>query len=169
MEAQELKRFRVPSGLGATSSKLIELLAAGKVGDVLTDEALTEACGADTRPNGKGYGALGTAIRYVVRNHQLVWRRVKRADALKCYNASEILTIGEANRQHIGKTARRTVNVMACAKLDELSDADKTRAVAMLAQHGALAAMAGGDVTKKLAARKTGEIDMKKLLTAMVG
>jgi hypothetical protein len=137
---------------------------------VLTDEALTQACGADTRPGGKGYGALGTAIRYVVRNNQLVWRRVKGADALKCYNANEILTIGESNRQHIAKTARRTVHVMSCAKLEELFHDDRTRAAAMLAQHGALVAMAGGDVTKKLIARKVdGEIDMKKLLTAMVG
>ena len=53
------------SGLSPVTSKLIDLLKKGQIGDILTDEEMTSHCGKDTRPNYKGYGNLQTAIKRV--------------------------------------------------------------------------------------------------------
>ncbi len=85
MQTESVKATAVQQGMRLATSKLIEVLSAGKVGDVLTDEQLFAICERKTMPGGDGYVNLLSAIRHVERKkYGLVWRRVAAAGCIKC-------------------------------------------------------------------------------------
>ena len=84
MQTESVKATAVQQGMRLATAKLIEVLSAGKVGDVLTDEQLYTICERKTMPVGNGYVNLQSAIRHVLKNYGLVWRRVATAGCIKC-------------------------------------------------------------------------------------
>lgn len=167
-EPATISRIEHIPGVSITSSRLIDRLKTGTPGDVITDEDLTSVCGKDTRPNGKGYSSLQTAIRYCEREHNVVWRRIKGADCIKCLEWSERLEQDNKYRRHIHRTAKRSVRVVNSIDTSELKPSDQREVNIRTAQMMTLASMSSADMRKKLEARDIQEpLDMPKLLEAM--
>jgi hypothetical protein len=167
--SSDTKRFQAIPGYAPTTLKLIELLGAGKVGDVLPISTLNEAAGADVSPKGKNRHSLHSACRHVRRSKGLVWKWVTGGAALKCYNPSEIVDLVDARRKHIGRTARQAASeaAIAAAHVDQIDDKDRPRLHALMAQVGTLAAFSDGRTTTALVERSANTVpDKAKLLEA---
>lgn len=166
--SDELQRMHIRPGLRLETLKLIEKLKAGKIGDVLTDGELTELCGKCTRVGGEGYAYLLSAIKYVLREHGLVWRRVTGEDTIKCLDAKEVRSKAAADRQSTSRRGKRTVRQIQAV----YDTADETTRAALnreLSTHGALVAMASNKMQKKLEARNpVAEPNPRALLEALV-
>lgn len=174
MDHTEVTRTGVPFRMSLATSKLIEAMKNGKPGDMLTDEELERICGLACHSRqkggepGKGYGYVGTAIRYCVREHRVVWKRVPRAACIKCLKPDEIRTVAKARRRHICKVGKWGVRELATVEIDRLSDSERREHLLCTAQLGALAGMADNTMTKKLEARNVTQApDMQRLLEAM--
>jgi hypothetical protein len=166
----ELRKIMVPRGHSIVTAKLIEMLETGKVGDVLTDEAMSAAVGVDCSVQGKGYPSLMSAIRWCIRNHSIHWQRIHGSHSIKCAASSETLTAVEGNIRQVKKRMGRTLKLSACVKVDDLPGEEKTKFLAMVAQVGTLAQFASGSTTKALVARHiTAAFDPAKTLQLMGG
>lgn len=156
-------------GLSLFTVKLIDLLKAGKVGDMLTDEELSAACGRNVSVKGDGYGNLASAIRNVRRNHGLVWDRIRGAGVIECKGFDGKLSIVDSDRKSIGRRAKRSLSVMRTIDAADVPNDKRTQLNVRLAQMGVLSAMASGNTTKAMEARTCGPvIDHKRLLSAIV-
>lgn len=157
----------VPAGHSVTTGKLIELLQKpSEIGDTISDEQLTAACGKDTRPGGNGYGHLHTAINYVLKHNQLVWQRVRGAEAIQRLDPDGIADAAKRSSSMICRAAKKSVAKLQCVELEKVEESDRPKFVSLLAQHGALAAFAKSDTRKKLEARDCPTFDPSKLLSA---
>ncbi len=166
----ELRKIMVPTGHSVKTAKLIELLEAGKVGDILTDKALSEAAGEDCSVTGKGYPSLMTAMRWCVRHKAIHWHRIHGAKAIKCAASEETVMAVESNIRHVKKSMGRTLKLSGCVKLNELPADRKTEFLAMVAQVGTLNQFASANVTKSFTARNvTTAFDPAKTLELMEG
>lgn len=148
-----LESIPVVGQLGARAALLVKLLSAGKVGDVLTDEELEAACGQPVTPGGKAYPSLQSAIRYVRVNHAMEWKRMPKANAIKCLNASETLDVGQSDLRQIRRKTKRTLQKVGTVKLKDLPQEQRHAHTILSAQLGALHLCADVATTKKLAAR----------------
>jgi hypothetical protein len=169
VETTDTKRFQAIPGYAPATLKLIELLGAGKVGGVVTLDQLNATAGKDVSTKSQGRANLYSACRHVRRTKGLVWRWLKGAAAVKCYNASEIVDLVDSRRKHIGKTARQAVSeaAIASSRNGELDDKDRPRLHALMAQVGTLAAFSDGRTTAALVERSVNSVpDKAKLLEA---
>jgi len=167
MDTQNVKATAVRQGMRLATSKLIEVLSAGKVGDVLTDEQLYTICGRKTMPDGDGYGNLQSAIKHVETNYGLVWRRVKMTGSIKCYDDQEKYGVIRSMRRHVGKVSRRALVVGRSIQVEQLPEAERTEVLVQVAQLKAIEQFSRTEMTKRLVARKaTAAPDMAKLLEA---
>jgi hypothetical protein len=111
----------IVSGMSLTTARLIERLRQGQVGDTVSDEELTELCGRNTRPDGDGYNNLLSAIRYVTRNHGVVWERQVGENYLKALDSTERLSLVERRRKHVHRTSRRAGLELPSPNADDLT------------------------------------------------
>ena len=168
MSVATLERIEVPAKHSVATALLIDKLKEGTIGDVLTDEELTEVCDRDTRPKGKCYSNLGSAINYCEREHQIVWQRLRDANAIKCLNASETRSSAHTKRRHIYKTGKRGMQQMACVIVADLPEEDRTAFRGELAQMATLTMFAANKTTKKIVARSiTEKVNIDRLLELM--
>jgi hypothetical protein len=164
---EDLKRIMVPAGHSVVTAKLIEVLQRpSKIGDVISDEDLTDACGRDTRTGQKGYNNLCRAINFVLNHNGLVWKRLRDADAIKRLSAPEIEDVAKRATTSIGRAARKNVTKLQCVPLDDVPETDRTRFTSLIAQHGAIAAFSKPDIRKKLEVREGVTFDPAKALAA---
>ncbi len=166
----EVKKTEFMPSLSLFSIKLIELLAEGKPGAVLTDESMSEHCGKDTRVTGDGYCYLGTAIKHVLRNKGIVWQRAKGAGCIKCLDPTEIRNESSAVRKRVSRLSKRSMRQLGTVALDELEDVEKREHLTCMAHMGTMVQFSDSHTAKKLAARNVSEPqDMRKLLEAFSG
>lgn len=139
--------------LGVRAAALVKFLSTGKVGDTITDEKLSEVCGQSVSPGEKGYASLQSAIRYVRVNHAMEWKRVPKANAIKCLNASETLEVGQSDLRQIRRKTKRSLQKLGTVKLKDLPQEERHAHTILSAQLGALHLCADVSTTKKLTAR----------------
>ena len=160
-------RFPHVPGHSPVSAKLIEILRDSKA-DQLTDEALTAACGKDTRSGGKGYASLGVAIRYVAKHHGIVWERIPKAWAIRKLDSSQIVESTGRGMRRMGRIGKREVIKLGAVEVQALPIAERSRYNAHAAQLSTLVVLASRDATKKLETRnESSGLDLKRLLDAM--
>ena len=147
----QLERLQVPPGMSWATAKLIDLLKDGKPGEsVLTDERMTAVCEKSTEVGGNGYGNLGSAIRYCVRNYGLVWQRVVGENCIQCLNDPAKLILVDSRRQHVHRSTNRAGLELGTISPANLSDEDRTTFHATLAQIGGIKLMSSAGTRKKL-------------------
>ena len=166
--SETVQKYQNIPGISIFTMKLIEALKEGKIGDTFTDEALYEICGRNTACDQPGYGNLQTAIRHCVRNHGIVWRRVRDANQIKCLSNCERIEVGEIERRRIHKRAQRATKIMQTVDTSKLGNDDRIRFNITAAQLGMLAMLASKGAATKLSVRDISTpIDMKKMLAAL--
>lgn len=154
-------------GISPVTSKIVDRLKTGKIGDIVTDEELLNICGKDTKPHGDGYGNLGTALKILERKHGKVWMRVKGANCLKCCNSEEIADVCDSDIQRVRRRSKRANNRATLVDISILSNDDAKRFMANVAITGTIELLSKRDTAKKLMARETKtSIDLPKLLEA---
>lgn len=167
-EKVDASRTTTVPAMRLATSKLIDALKGGSPSDTLTDEQLKELCGKDCSVDGDGYAYLGSAIRHVLRNHGVVWKRIVGAGLIKCLDTGEIVEVAKGARRHTYKHEKRTLCKLAVAA-DGATEQQRPEVMLQLAQHGTLAHMSSSGMTKKLEAREVVETpDPARLLAAMV-
>lgn len=158
---------RIVPGMRLATSRLIDRLRTGKVGDTCTDEELSGVCERNTRVGENGYGYLQSAIRHVLRHYELVWKRIPGANAIRCLGASETIDLAKSKTRSIARQARRTT-VQLKAVATEVTEENRTAYLVSVAQAGTLAQMASDAGRKKLEARGiTSPLDLGRLLENM--
>lgn len=168
--ADEITKYPHISGIAPQTAKLIDRFKDWKPGDVASDTELSALIGRDTSPGGDGYGNLASAIRYVQRHYGLVIERVRSARAVKCLNAGETISSVNRGRRHIGKCARKEGGKLKQVDVSKLEGPEKTEALVLRAQLGAVATYASASTQKKLSTSEDLESwrkQQKKMLAAM--
>jgi hypothetical protein len=167
--AQEITRVPSIPQMGLVTRKLIDLLSTTDK-KTLTDEELSAAAGRNIRDNGRGGGAgsMSTALRYLEKNHQRVWERVRGAGAIRLNDDKDTAACADSGLSSIRRKARRTVTRLTTIHLDRLDPKLKSTVLAHSAQLGFIATAGSSATTKRLEARSvTPQTDMGKLLEAM--
>lgn len=165
MQTVEANVIAGPQGMRLATAQLIEKLKEGKQGDVLTDEELSSLCGRKTCVNGDGYHNLMQAIKNVERNHGLVWQRVAGSGCIKCITDEEKLARLGGKIDHIGRVARREMNVGATINLSALPKDRQMEAGAKVAVLGLHRQFGTKKAVKALETRGTMKApDMAKML-----
>lgn len=168
MDETNDKLRHITPGMALPTVQLIERLKAGKPGDTLTDEQLEDACGHDTRPSGKGYTYLMSAIRHCRRNFGVNWQRIPRGDSIRCLVPGE--TVESVERIQRGQYKRSGVALQMLRNVNgEVDDETKVKVNLAIAQFGFMRACASSDMTKRMAARTLPDNpkpDMRKMLEA---
>jgi hypothetical protein len=158
---------RVVPTMMLPTSKLIGTLRDGPIGATRTDEELSRIAERDTRVGGNGYGYLQSAIRHVLRHHQLVWKRIPGAGAIRCLGGSETITYARSRTKGIARSARRTVQQLRAVERDVAPETQSEYLVTM-AVAGTLQQLASDSGRKKLEARGIDSpLDLGKLLVNM--
>lgn len=154
--------------LGLYAGKLVTLIRESKA-DVITDETLTACIGFDTKPGGRGYGYLNTAIDRLLKEDGVRWRRVRSANCIKRSDFSEKHAEADSTRRHVHRSAKKAVMVLRTVDVSALTDEAKRQQLVREAQLGTLAIASSPGMVKKLDARTVNtEINPAKLLEVMV-
>lgn len=148
--AVDVSKVPVIAGISITTVKLIEVMKVGKIGNVLTDAQLTAACGKDTGVTGDGYANLQSAIRYVRRNHSLVWERVYKEHCIKCLGSFEIVGSTRRTQRKIHKASGVAIGKLKVADPNALDDEKRKEYFAQIAQFGTLRQFSSVSTTKAL-------------------
>ena len=154
-------------GTGPVAAKLIDLLSSEQYGpgDTITDEKMSAHCGKDTRVTGSGYSSLQTAIRRVLRDKGLRWKRVSGAGCIKCLEGKEKMTEIRNRNKHIRRTAREVACVAGTITSNDIDKDSLKELLAFRASMGTIYLLSKNDTVKKLAARDIEEVmDPKRLL-----
>ncbi len=162
----EVRQVFVPANVTLESAKLIALLSDGQPGDILTDDEMTRVCGKNTRVHGNGYSYLQTAIRYVRRNKELSWFRIRKANQIKCGEAIELLDRSDSDIRSIRRKSKKTMQNVSIARSGDLDNDGIKRANILAAQAGALAMVGSIKTRNGLSRIAAPKIDQKKLLAA---
>lgn len=160
-----LAEFGVARGMSPSTIAIVELLKAGKPGDVLTDAALTVACGRDTRPQGVGYANLQTAIGHVLKNHGVLWERERGANAIKCLVDREKVGSADKDRRHIQRKTKHAIRKLSSVDRKALTVSENSQVNAMTAQLSAVELFSRPETRKKLEAKQAATVpDVSKLI-----
>ena len=154
-------------GTGPVAAKLIDLLGGGGFapGDIITDDVMTAHCGRDTRVAGGGYASLQTAIRRVLKEKGVRWKRVSGAGCIKCLDGKEKLREVRGRNDHIRRTARQTGYVAGSITNGDLDKEEMKELLAHVAVVGTILLLARNDMIKKLGARDVSDpISQKQLM-----
>lgn len=166
----EMTRFPHISGMSPVTAKLIDRLKDGKPGDTLADAELETVAGVRTDPNGKAYPNLLSACRYVLRHHGVRWERVVGAGSIKCLNDSETIVSVERDRDCAGRRVRRAGVKLGTVDFAKLPAGEKSTALVLKAQLGAMAGYASGRTAKRLASNQDldkWQAEQRKMLSAI--
>lgn len=103
-------RSPVPQGCAFEVGQLLELLAAGEPGDILTDEEMGRLIHMKIKPGDRdsvGFRRLRTALRRSRQVRGIVWKRLFGEGRIQCLGPVE--SLDEADRRKVA--ARRQLNV----------------------------------------------------------
>lgn len=147
---------------------LIDRLAKGKPRDIITDEELKTVCGKDCRPGREAYTYLDRAIKHVLTNFQVKWKRIFGAGYIQCLTASEIVGVVQHEMVSIHRRAKRSVKTLKIVDTTQLDDLQKSSHRAMVAQYATMAMFTRPQTTKAIAARPESKpIDLNRMLEMM--
>jgi len=161
---EEAKILEGHPGYGPQSRALIQALRDGKPGDVKTDIELASVCGRDTRVGGPGYGHLQSAIQFCERDG-VVWKRLVKQNAIRCVGGTDLMDVARTDLKQIHRKCKRTTRRLGAVDPAELSDDERRKHGAMLAQSGTLALFSRKETQDQLEdERATQPLDQQKLL-----
>jgi hypothetical protein len=165
----EVKRVQNVPGRSIHTMKLIEYLEPRSTkGNILADEELSEVIGMSTRTGDKGYAYLVSAIRYVNKEKQVHWVRIRGANAIKCLMDGETLDDAGHKQKSIHRKSRAIMQSLHTVNTSALSDGDKTKHNTLCAQVGTLVVFSSANATKKLEARQIAKpLEIGRALEAM--
>ena len=121
---------RLPHGhqsLSIVTSRLINRLKDGKIGDMITDEELSKVAGVEITSTSKNAANLRSAIRNVQREYRLVWKRQFRAGYIKCCDALEVTNHCGKSIEQVARKSRYTVKTLLCADATKLEPRERDR------------------------------------------
>ncbi len=148
--------------------KLIEVMSKGSPGEVLTDERTSVISGHDTHVGGNGYGYLCSAIRYCLREHGVVWRRVRGEARIECLSDDQKIDLADWERRGINRRTRRSMRTLGSVDPSRLSDEKRKEHLVLAAVCGTLLETSSPRTIKRLGGDGTPKaLDMSRLLTAM--
>jgi hypothetical protein len=166
----ELRQITITHGCGVHTSKAIELLKTGKPGDTLTDEQVSAHVGKNCGVGKAGYGNLVTAMNRVLKDHGVLWVRVRGARALKCCKWDEKHESAGGDMKRAYRAAKKGARKVAAILLDDVPAEKRSEILALGAQLGTIAQFSRGSSTKALEARHvTKPLDMTETLKLMAG
>lgn len=150
------KILEVPkfSKMSVFTASLIDYLIKAEIGDVITDDEMTEVCGKDTRPNKSGYGNLKSALNYLLNNEGMVFERIRGSDAIKCLDSKETVISAEGDLKGMHKRAKKVRKKTMTVDQTQLSSEDIKRLSAVSAQVGFLELISKRDTFKKLVVKE---------------
>lgn len=155
---------------GIYTTRAIDFLKAGKPGDVVTREKMTNIIGRDCGLNSLGYGNVNSAIRICERDHKIVWRWDRNEKVWVCLDGSQAVDAGYSHRQRARKEVKRSLVVANSIDAGKLSD-DKRRDLGVLKAAAGVMLLAGGtSFAKRLQAIGTNqptEPDAARLIELM--
>jgi len=147
------------SGFSIHTSRLIDVMNAGKIGDMFTREKLSEIAGVDVSPEQKGYGYVQSAIRYCERQGK-VWRWSKADTCYRCLDAKDAANLVCARTASAHRFTGRSLRIASTVNRADIGTLDDQRAFDAAVLQTALARQAmGGAMRKKLESR----VDTNKL------
>lgn len=147
---QEITKVSVPPNYSLETSMLIKAIQNGKPGDVMTDEELTKVCGKQTAPHGEGYSYLMSAIRHVLREHRILWKRIREKGCIKCLGNEECLMEVRGDLKATGRKARRARTKLVAIDNSALSHGKRLEAVALEYIMGMVAKIGKPSIVKRL-------------------
>lgn len=168
MESEQVEARRIPvPGVCRETAAIIERIKTGRPGDIITDEELTKLIGKPTRPGGKGYGNLMSAIGRCIREYRILWQRIREGGCIECVSNSGKVLVAKAKRKQMYRKAKQSLVVTASIDLDGLSDDEKRRCLVESATAGTVIMMTKNATFKKLEARNVNNsLDLPRLLDA---
>jgi hypothetical protein len=169
MNKTDLKLAKFPHipNIAPQTAVLVEHLRE-RPDEFATDDELSALCGGDTRPSGKCYTYLHSAIRILRRRYGQVWSRLPGEQRIKRLTATETNAHAESRTRHVRRTANCTVQMLECHDAAAIPEAERAEYLARLAQNKLLVLLGERKATKQL----TGVAqppDLRKLLEAMTG
>ncbi|RWK61829.1 MAG: hypothetical protein EOR85_12820 [Mesorhizobium sp.] len=123
--------------MSADARLLMQVLQKAAIGDTVTYERLTAAI---SRPVAGGYGPLVTALRRLLRDHDMVFAVVHKV-GLKRLNDSEIVAEGASAADSIRRKAARSIERQNKADFSKLNREEQARFSAQTAIMATVAMM----------------------------
>lgn len=149
------------------TSRLVDVLKDGKIGDEFTDEQLTVICEHDVKES-RGGTYVRSACNHVKSNYGLFWRRVRGSGMIRCLNNTEKREFAKSCTKSINRTSKRALTALRTIDFDMLPANEKQETLVLMAQHGTLATTSKHGTLKKLTDKMvTRSINLPKLLEAM--
>jgi len=154
MGTTQAKRLLVIGNYRKQTIDLIGRLMDGTPGDVLADDELQSVCGMPTGTGQDGYPYLLSAIKYVQRNGNVVWKRVRGEGCIRCCNAEEIIKTAKGAVGGIRRRTRKIARSLDIAGTQELTDDQRREANTLAAQVGTLTMMTSRKAVKVIEERQ---------------
>lgn len=110
--------------IGTETKTLAHVLRQAKIGDVVSYQALTESIGVNVQSAGRSI--LASARKLVQREDKMVFD-VDRNIGLKRLDDPSIISLSDKHRDHIRRTARKTVKAIACVDYQTLTRENQVR------------------------------------------
>ena len=149
------------------TSILTSMLEKGKVGDELTDEEMTRACGQNTKVKGEAYNKLHRAMRRAQKNYGIVWFRLLKQNRIRCATAPETVEIATRKIKREGRSAKRTREMLCTVNVNDLEGEDKRLIMCQMVQLATIEIFCSGKTQQKMLTRGIRqETELPRLLDA---
>lgn len=144
MTLQATESFR--SGMCVYTSRAIDTLKSGKIGDTITREQMQALIGRPVDPGTKGYGNVCSAIRHVRRTDAIHWEWDRSGKCWVRLSDEKTATSAKANNGRVRRMASKTLLIAACVDTSRLTseqrrDLDLASAQAAMAHAATTSAM----------------------------
>ena len=150
----EVKQVRVIGTCGRVTSKLIAALKDGAPGDEQTHEDLADLAGGAVSVGERYYGNLQRALAHVARVYGVAWQNVRGEHRIRCMGVEERIATTRSGLKSTGRKARKLTHIIDGMDFRHATDAQKTQALVLAAQAGAVAVLSHGTTTQRLIDRK---------------
>ena len=168
LETTEATIDHRPGIMGIHASRAVEALKAGKPGDTVTREQMTEIIGRSCHPSQLGYGNVNSAINRVEIDHGIVWRWDRGTKAWVCLDDTDKTGVLKDYIRIARKRVRRGIRVAGTVDIAKLSTEQKQEHGLTLAAAGVMNLCSGTAFAKRLLTLdKPREPEVGKLIELM--
>lgn len=115
------------SQMSAFTARAIERLKAGKPGDTLSRDEMTEVIGRRCDTGSPGYANVSTAIRHVQNNFGIVWAWNTGEKVWRCLNAAERVGLSGHHQKKAAKSVRRSIRVIETVDESQLTEDERKK------------------------------------------
>ena len=133
--------------ISADAKVLASVLKETAPGEVVTYERLSASIGRDVQKDARG--VLQTARRSVLNENRMVFEAVIDVGLMRLKD-EQIVGIGDKSRDHIRRTARKTVKSLFCVNYDQLSREQQVKHNTSLSMMGVIGELATNRSAAKL-------------------